>query len=88
MTKNNDELDNRLHKLAEDTVDALNRDALDDEAAPAMLTSYVLVVEGNGYKANGVPITRSIIVSHGSVTQVKGLLVDTLDDIRNQEREQ
>lgn len=81
------ELDDRLKKLAEDTIDALNRDALDDDPAPAMLTSYVLIVEGNGYKTDGNPITRGVIVSHGSVSQVKGLLVDTLDDIRNQERD-
>lgn len=81
------ELDDRLKKLAEDTIDALNRDALDEDPAPAMLTSYVLIVEGNGYKADGNPITRGVIVSHGSVSQVKGLLVDTLDDIRNQERD-
>lgn len=83
MSENTD-LDERLRKLAEDTIDRLNADALDG-AAPVMLTSYVLIVEGNGWNADGDPVTRGVDVSHGSVSQVKGLLVDTLDGMRIQE---
>lgn len=84
MTEPNQDLDDRLKKLAEDTIDRLNADALDPDGSPAMLTSYVLIVEGNGWDAAGDPITRSISVSHGSTSQVKGLLVDELDHLRQE----
>lgn len=83
MSEPNEDLDQRLKVLAEDTVDRLNTDA-PDPAGPVMLTSYVLIVEGNGWREDGTPVSRSVTVSHGSVSQVKGLLVDALDDIRGQ----
>lgn len=77
MTDPNKDLDDRLKKLAEDTVDRLNADS--DGGAPAMLTSYVLIVEGNGWDENDNPVSRSVTVTQGSPSQVKGLLVDALD---------
>ena len=83
----NADLDDRLKKLAEDTIDRLNADALDGDGAPVMLTSYVLIVEGNGWDTDGHPVSRGIRVSQGSSSQVKGLLVDELDQMRAEERE-
>jgi hypothetical protein len=84
MTDPNQDLDDRLKKLAEDTIDRLNADALDPDGSPAMLTSYVLIVEGNGWDKAGEPVTRGIMVSHGSTSQIKGLLVDELDNLRQE----
>lgn len=78
------DLSQRLRQLAEDTIDQLNADALDG-GAPVMLTSYVLVVEGNGWDTDGNPVSRGADVSMGSISQVKGLLVDTLDNLRREE---
>ena len=79
MTDPNQDLDDRLKQLAEDTVDRLNADAIEGGGAPAMLTSYVLIVEGNGWDENNDPISRSTTVTLGSPSQVKGLLIDALD---------
>lgn len=82
----NRDLSERLEQLAEHTIDRLNRDA-PDQSSPVILTSYVLIVEGNGYTPDGDPVTRSVSVPHGSSSQIKGLLVETLDDIRAQDRQ-
>jgi hypothetical protein len=85
MTDPNKDLDDRLKKLAEDTIDRLNADAL-DTGAPVMLTSYVFIVEGNGWDDHGDPVSRGVTVSQGSSSQVKGLLVDSLDYERDREK--
>lgn len=82
MTDPNQDLADRLQQLAEDTVDRLNADARDAVGTPAVLTSYVLIVEGNGLDDDGQPVTRGMVASQGSSSQVKGLLADTLDDLR------
>lgn len=84
MTDPNQDLDDRLKKLAEDTIDRLNADALDSGGAPVMLTSYVLIIEGNGWDSEGYPVSRGITASQGSSSQVKGLLVDELDHLRQE----
>lgn len=76
-------LEHLLQELAEQIMDRLNADAPEETAAaPAMLTSYVLVLEGNGWTPEGEPISRSTAMSLGSSSQVKGLLVEALDDLR------
>lgn len=83
MTDPNQDLDDRLKKLAEDTIDRLNRDALDSDGSPAMLTSYILIVEGNGWDQAGNPITRGLTASQGSRSQLVGLLDVELHELRN-----
>lgn len=76
----NKDLDDRLKQLAEDTIDRLNAD--DPDPGRAMLTSYILIVEGNGIDSNGDPLSRNVSVASGSTSQIKGLLVDELDAMR------
>lgn len=76
------ELEHLLQEFAEKVMDHLNTEA-ETADAPAMLTSYVFTLEGNGWTADGEPISRSTMMSLGSSSQVKGLLVETLDDLRN-----
>lgn len=78
------DLDQRLHELAEAVIDEVNRDA-ETPDAPVMLTSYVLIVEGNGWTPDGERVTRGFRDYRGSLSQTKGLLLDTLDDLRTQD---
>lgn len=80
-----EDLNKRIEELAEAIIDQVNRDAA-HENAPVMLTTFVLLVEGNGVDPNGERVTRGQRTYEGSYSQVKGLLVDTLDDLRSQER--
>lgn len=83
MSEHHD-LDTRIRNLVEAIVDEVNRDA-ETPDAPVMLSSYVLVVEGNGWTPDGNRITRGYHDYSGSLSQVKGLLIDTLDDLRTQD---
>lgn len=78
------ELDEKVRALAEAIIDDCNRDATTVDA-PVMLSSFVLLVEGNGWTTGGDRITREYRTYHGSLSQAKGLLIDTLDDLRTQD---
>lgn len=77
-------IDDRLQELAEAWIDELNTEHAHADGT-VMLTSFVLLVEGNGYTPDGVPLTRVARSPHGSPSQVKGLLLDALDHYRRED---
>lgn len=80
------DLEGRLRELAEAWIDALNSEHAHAEGT-VMLTSFVFLVEGNGYTPEGVPLTRVARSPEGSPSQVKGLLLDALDHYRQEDVE-
>lgn len=78
------DLDEKIKALAEAVIDEVNRDP-ETTDAPVMLSAYVLIVEGNGWTSDGERITRGYRDYSGSLTQTKGLLLDSLDDLRAQD---
>ena len=74
----------RRVRLDRANIDRLNADALDGDGAPVMLTSYVLIIEGNGWDSEGYPVSRGTTASQGSSSQIKGLLVEELDNLRQE----